>query len=480
MKDRLPSAPGLFQAAPIEKRVLVVDDELEFREMLVEYLQRRGFDTLEAANGHEALFHVQEFRPPVVLLDVWMPGLNGVETLRRIKALPQKTHVVMVSANEDEEQARQTLTMGASDYVFKPVDYRYLDSVLLTLMARGIAELPKPSEEVNGEAPKLSQLPWSLEQPGPPGADPTRWLGGAVEADLDAAREAFHRALAIVEEIFESVRAYAPFSIDKVAGAVAILLQNLEISDALLAPFIGTDGGSMSPAQEVVNVCILSEKIGIELDYPPDELHELGLAAFLHGVGMARLPKELDERTGPLSRAGRVALNRCPEEGAEIVRGLGARYAQVADVVLQVRERMDGSGYPRGLRGEEIHPHAQVVGVADLYESLVRHRPFRERFWPPQALAAILPRERASFPDRILKALIRVVATVPLGSLVRLNSGEVGRVVAKNQDLPLRPVVAMLVRRGRRLPEPDVMDLSQDAVLQVQEFVAEELLDGEV
>lgn len=115
---------------PIRTRVLVVDDEPEFCDMLVEYLEGRGFDMLAAYDGEEALRQTQEFQPQVVLLDIWMPGLDGVETLRRIKALPQKTCVVMVSAIEDEETARQTLAMGASDYVCKPVDFAYLNSVL--------------------------------------------------------------------------------------------------------------------------------------------------------------------------------------------------------------------------------------------------------------------------------------------------------------------------------------------------------------
>ncbi len=123
---------------PTRKRVLVVDDEPEFAAMLVGYLQGKGFEVLGAGGGEEALRRIAEFRPQVVLLDIAMPGLSGVETLRRIKALPQETCVVMVSAIEDVETARRTLALGASDYVQKPVDFAYLGSVLEahTLMAQ--------------------------------------------------------------------------------------------------------------------------------------------------------------------------------------------------------------------------------------------------------------------------------------------------------------------------------------------------------
>lgn len=114
------------------RRVLVVDDEPQFREVLVEYLEGKGFEALGIGDGAEALRQLPEFRPQLVLLDISMPGLDGVETLRRLKALAPETSVVMVSSSEDLETARQTLAMGAADYVSKPVDYPYLDSVLET------------------------------------------------------------------------------------------------------------------------------------------------------------------------------------------------------------------------------------------------------------------------------------------------------------------------------------------------------------
>lgn len=113
-------------------RALVVDDDTEVREVLGDYLKQKGFEVLRAADGEEALRRLQEFRPQVVLLDIAMPGLSGVETLRRIKALPLETFVVMVSGQEDMEEARRTLALGAADYVQKPVDFAYLGHVLET------------------------------------------------------------------------------------------------------------------------------------------------------------------------------------------------------------------------------------------------------------------------------------------------------------------------------------------------------------
>jgi DNA-binding response OmpR family regulator len=115
---------------PARKRVLIVDDDPDIRAVFVEYLERKGFEVRQAGDGEEALRRIPEFRPHLILLDIAMPRLSGVETLRRIKASNDKTCVIMISGIEDVEIARQTLAIGASDYVPKPVDFPYLDSVL--------------------------------------------------------------------------------------------------------------------------------------------------------------------------------------------------------------------------------------------------------------------------------------------------------------------------------------------------------------
>ena len=111
-------------------RILVVDDEPNVLEMLVEYVRGKGFEVLGVADGEEALRRLPEFRPHLVLLDLFLPGLSGLETLQRIRALRRETRVVVVSGTEDVEIARRAVALGAVEYVTKPVDFTYLDSVL--------------------------------------------------------------------------------------------------------------------------------------------------------------------------------------------------------------------------------------------------------------------------------------------------------------------------------------------------------------
>lgn len=115
---------------PSPIRALVVDDEPEIRSMFTDYLEENGFETLGVWDGEEALRRIAEFRPHVVLLDILMPGLSGIETLRRIRTILPEACVLIVSAHHDLDTAKRALQMGAVDYLHKPVDLKQLDALL--------------------------------------------------------------------------------------------------------------------------------------------------------------------------------------------------------------------------------------------------------------------------------------------------------------------------------------------------------------
>jgi two-component system KDP operon response regulator KdpE len=113
-------------------RILVVDDEPQLADVLQEYLSSRGHHVETAPNGEAALAAIARARPDVVLLDLHLPDLDGLEVLRRIRGLAT---VIMVTANTDEHVARQTLKSGAFDYVTKPIDFHHLDLVITAALA---------------------------------------------------------------------------------------------------------------------------------------------------------------------------------------------------------------------------------------------------------------------------------------------------------------------------------------------------------
>ena len=113
-------------------RVLVVDDEPDAVELLTEFLRAKGYEVITASDGEEALRKVKEDRPHLILLDVRMPKLNGMEVLRRVREIDREVGVIMVTAVHEEETGRKALTMGAFDYITKPLDLRYLEQSLWT------------------------------------------------------------------------------------------------------------------------------------------------------------------------------------------------------------------------------------------------------------------------------------------------------------------------------------------------------------
>ena len=115
----------------IKVRILIVDDEPRIGEFLDEFLTDQGYEVFFADNGADALVLLKHARPHIVLLDVKMSGMNGLEVLQRIKEIDPSTGVIMVTALQDEETGRQALRLGAVDFISKPIDFEYLETSLL-------------------------------------------------------------------------------------------------------------------------------------------------------------------------------------------------------------------------------------------------------------------------------------------------------------------------------------------------------------
>ena len=112
-------------------KILVVDDEIEACNALKEFLEVKGYEVYTAQDGKTALDQVQELSPQLVLLDMIMPGMHGIEVLQEIKKVDPKIGVIMVTVVTDESQAKKALELGAYDYITKPVDLNYLDNVVM-------------------------------------------------------------------------------------------------------------------------------------------------------------------------------------------------------------------------------------------------------------------------------------------------------------------------------------------------------------
>lgn len=249
---------------------------------------------------------------------------------------------------------------------------------------------------------------------------------------------------AAVTAFLEAARTNRPISLEPIEPLAARLVDGLAEGEELVLGALEGRGGPGFLAAHCIHVAIFAVRIAAAMGYPPDKQAKVGLAALVHDVGMVRFPPDFAEVERSLTTGERGEIQRHPEEGYKILSRLGPAYRWLADVAHQEHERNDGSGYPRGLSGDQIGETAQIVALADIYESLTHPRPHRKALVPFEAVQEILTSERRRFTGRALKGLIQGLSAFPVGSLVRLNTREVGRVVAGNSVFPLRPVLEVL------------------------------------
>ncbi|MHB9098124.1 MAG: response regulator [Syntrophales bacterium] len=115
-------------------KILVVDDEVEVVRLLQDFLSSKGYEVATALNGAEALTKVREMKPDIVLLDIIMPGMGGIDTLKEIKRIDPTIAVIMVTAVVDEELANRAVKLGAFDYITKPINIDYLETCVMVKM----------------------------------------------------------------------------------------------------------------------------------------------------------------------------------------------------------------------------------------------------------------------------------------------------------------------------------------------------------
>lgn len=210
----------------------------------------------------------------------------------------------------------------------------------------------------------------------------------------------------------------------------------------------------------VVNVCILSLVIGRELKMEPDTLKDLGVSALLHDVGMIKVNPALYDHERSLAPGELTEVRRHPEYGFQMLLESGNYPQRVLSGVREHHERADRSGYPRGIGNEEAHEFGKIIAVADVYDACISPRKYRQRLTPYEAIKNLLGHSKL-FDVKVLKAFVACMAIYPIGSFIRLNSGEIAKVVRINSGVPFRPEIAILTdRKGEKLEKPVRINLN--------------------
>ena len=215
-------------------------------------------------------------------------------------------------------------------------------------------------------------------------------------------------------------------------------------------------------------------RLGLELGADDKRCLAVGLCGLMHDLGMLKVPKEVLQEES-LSAEGFALLGRHPVETQRILEDFGPAFARLGKIVVQVHERRDGSGYPQGLNRDEIHEIAQLVGLADTYLAMAHPRIDRPGVVVYNALKNVIDMRRTLFDIKLVKALINIVSIYPLGSLVKLNNNEIGRVIGTSRLHPTRPKVEVLLdSRGQPLKPPRQMVLEEEPMVYIVNPAIEE------
>jgi hypothetical protein len=271
-------------------------------------------------------------------------------------------------------------------------------------------------------------------------------------------------------ELAAAVQSQRPIRLGRLESSAKELVSLLKRNDELVVEALSNPSGSPL-ITNLLNVAILGTKVGIGLGYYGRELERLALAGLVHDIGLFAVPQSLVTKTGRLTQDERMLIEQHPERGYEVIHRAGEEYEWLAQVVRQAHERSNGQGYPNRLKGRQISEMAQILGVVDVFDALVSQRPYRRRLLPHEAVRELLVAERATFPREILKALVEQLSVYPLGTSVRLTTGEVGTVVSVNSRYPLRPVVRVSEEAATEGAGARLVDLSLTPLVSIVETV---------
>jgi len=321
-------------------RVLVADDDPAIRKALAIILG--AYDVRQAGDGAEALRLFEARGADLVLSDLQMPGMSGLELLRRVKSADDTAGFIILTGAGTVENAVQALRLQADDYLVKPFN---VDEVLL-----------------------------------------------ACERALE------HRRL------LRENRGYQQHLEERVAEQ-ARQIESLVV-DALCSLATAIDTRDDYTGGHVERVARLAAATGAELGLSGGELRALWIGALLHDVGKIGVSDAILKKPGALTDEEYAQMKRHPEIGAKVMAS-SSFLRPGLEAVLHHQEHWDGTGYPAGLRGEEISLQGRIVAVVDCYDALVTRRPYRAAVTDQAALAEIQACAGTQFDPAVVDAFLR-------------------------------------------------------------------------
>ncbi len=314
--------------------------------------------------------------------------------------------------------------------------------------------------------------------------------GGSEDSERDElsahVRKWLRRFITISYAVMHASRRNQPYDMEPLQKHVSNLLVWLE-RDASLVNVLELELEQADFARRIpeghddlrqlvvksVMMLLYAVKTTAELKSPFKIRLRLVMAAVLQHVGMAQVPEGILSKTGRLSPDELAEIREAPAKGAAWLERCGVTDEYILRAAAESNERVDGSG-PRGLQGKDICYSARLIGLLSMFEAMIHARSYRKRMLPREAVRVVVQKFKSAFDRTMLKALLDAISLYPVGSFVRLNSKEIGKVIFCHPRLPLRPVVrVMMDEYGEEIP-PREIDLKKHPNLMIEQCAYED------
>ncbi|HEV2306594.1 MAG TPA: HD domain-containing phosphohydrolase [Candidatus Acidoferrales bacterium] len=330
------------------EKILVCDDEEAIREVVSTLLEAQGYRCTVVSDGSKAIQEIRNDSHDLVLSDIVMPEMDGMRLLRQLRSQDEDIPVIMVTAMHDISIALEAIRAGAYDYILKPFE--------------------------------KDQLYYSVSR--------------ALE----------HRHLVLENRSYQRNLEHL---VAERTQQLSITLHDLEQSydhtlQALGSALDAKDAETEGHCQRVTAITILIARI---MKVNPEILPQIARGAFLHDIGKMGIPDQVLRKPGPLSDDERQLMKRHCDIGYTVLNKIPF-LKDAAEIVLSHQEFYNGSGYPRGLRGEEIPLGARIFAVADTFDAMTSDRPYRKALPVSAAREEIERFSGTQFDPCVVKAFL--------------------------------------------------------------------------
>ena len=337
-------------------------------------------------------------------------------------------------------------------------------------------------DTARGQAPQVA-LPAAPPAPAvppvaaaAPAAVPANKSGAASDAPpprsreeaLSHARRLIERSRQAVQTMFDEVRMGKALSAEQAYELVDDIAASVQRGGDVLLGLARLKTADNYTYMHSVAVCALMTALARELGLAPEQVRSAGLAGLLHDIGKMAVPSAILNKPGSLNEAEFSSVRAHPGAGHRMLQALGEIDPVALDVCLHHHEKLDGSGYPKGLRGEEISLFARMGAICDVYDAITSNRPYKQGWCPADSLRRMAAWRGGHLDAQLFAAFVKCLGIYPLGTLVRLQSERLAVVVGQAAGKPLTsPTVRVFfsIRAGTCIVPTDV-DLSTQGCLE--------------